>query len=36
MDGGYADAMVAPADALAAMPDQLSAIDAAPLLCAGV
>jgi len=35
-DGGYADAMVAPADALAAMPDQLSAVDAAPLLCAGV
>jgi D-arabinose 1-dehydrogenase-like Zn-dependent alcohol dehydrogenase len=27
---------VAPADALAAMPDQLSAVDAAPLLCAGV
>jgi D-arabinose 1-dehydrogenase-like Zn-dependent alcohol dehydrogenase len=35
-DGGYADAMVAPADALAAIPDQLSAVDAAPLLCAGV
>src|SRR5215471_11566131 len=34
-DGGYADAMVAPADALAAIPDQLSAVDAAPLLCAG-
>ena len=34
-DGGYADAMVAPADALAAMPDQLSAVDAAPLLCTG-
>ena len=35
-DGGYADAMVAPADALATIPDQLSAVDAAPLLCAGV
>jgi D-arabinose 1-dehydrogenase-like Zn-dependent alcohol dehydrogenase len=35
-DGGYADAMVAPADALAAIPDELSAVDAAPLLCAGV
>src|ERR1700747_1853771 len=28
--------MAAPADALAAIPDQLSAVDAAPLLCAGV
>jgi len=28
--------MVAPADALAAIPDQLSSVDAAPLLCAGV
>jgi len=35
-DGGYADAMVAPTDALAAIPDELSALDAAPLLCAGV
>jgi D-arabinose 1-dehydrogenase-like Zn-dependent alcohol dehydrogenase len=35
-DGGYAEAMVAPADALAAMPDDLGAADAAPLLCAGV
>jgi len=35
-DGGYADAMVAPANALAAIPDELSALDAAPLLCAGV
>lgn len=35
-DGGYAGAMVAPADALAAMPDDLGAADAAPLLCAGV
>ena len=35
-DGGYAEAMVAPADALARIPDDLSAADAAPLLCAGV
>ncbi|MDT7744004.1 MAG: hypothetical protein QOE59_3082, partial [Actinomycetota bacterium] len=35
-DGGYADALVVPADALARVPDELSAEDAAPLLCAGV
>jgi D-arabinose 1-dehydrogenase-like Zn-dependent alcohol dehydrogenase len=35
-DGGYADAMLAPADALALIPDALAAVDAAPLLCAGV
>ena len=35
-DGGYADYMVAPADALASIPNDLSAIDAAPLLCAGI
>lgn len=35
-DGGYAEAMVAPADALAAIPSDLSAVDAAPLLCAGI
>jgi len=35
-DGGYADTMLAPADALAAIPDELSALDAVPLLCAGV
>ncbi len=34
--GGYADAMVVPADALAAIPDGLSAVEAAPLMCAGV
>ena len=28
--------MVAPADALVAIPDELGAVDAAPLLCAGV
>ena len=35
-DGGYADAVVVPADALARVPEELSAEDAAPLLCAGV
>jgi alcohol dehydrogenase len=34
--GGYADAIVVPADALAAIPAELSAVDAAPLMCAGV
>jgi D-arabinose 1-dehydrogenase-like Zn-dependent alcohol dehydrogenase len=35
-DGGYAEYLVAPADALAAVPDGLSFEEAAPLLCAGV
>jgi D-arabinose 1-dehydrogenase-like Zn-dependent alcohol dehydrogenase len=35
-DGGYAEYMVAPAEALALVPDELSAIDGAPLMCAGV
>ncbi|RDU95889.1 alcohol dehydrogenase [Trinickia dinghuensis] len=35
-DGGYADYMVAPREALARMPDDLSDVDAAPLLCAGI
>ena len=35
-DGGYAEAMVAPADALAEIPNELGAAEAAPLLCAGV
>jgi D-arabinose 1-dehydrogenase-like Zn-dependent alcohol dehydrogenase len=35
-DGGYADYMIAPAAALAAIPDSLSAEQAAPLMCAGV
>ena len=35
-DGGYAEAMVAPADALVAIPDEFGAAEAAPLLCAGV
>jgi D-arabinose 1-dehydrogenase-like Zn-dependent alcohol dehydrogenase len=35
-DGGYADYVVAPAVALARIPDGLSAVDAAPLMDAGV
>ena len=35
-DGGYADFIVAPAIALASVPDELSAVEAAPLMCAGV
>ncbi len=35
-DGGYAEYMVVPAEALARIPDDLSDIDAAPLLCAGI
>jgi D-arabinose 1-dehydrogenase-like Zn-dependent alcohol dehydrogenase len=35
-DGGYADYMVAPHEALAAIPDDLDAVEAAPLLCAGI
>ena len=35
-DGGYADYMISPAEAVAAIPDDLSAADAAPLLCAGI
>jgi D-arabinose 1-dehydrogenase-like Zn-dependent alcohol dehydrogenase len=35
-DGGYAEYMVAPATTLARIPDELSAVDAGPLMCAGV
>jgi D-arabinose 1-dehydrogenase-like Zn-dependent alcohol dehydrogenase len=35
-DGGYADYMIASSRALALIPDQLSATDAAPLMCAGI
>jgi len=35
-DGGYAEYMVAPAESLAFVPDEVSAVDAAPLMCAGV
>jgi alcohol dehydrogenase len=34
--GGYADYVVAPATALARIPDELTAVDAAPLACAGL
>ncbi len=35
-DGGYAEYMIAPAETLARIPDDLSDVDAAPLLCAGI
>jgi D-arabinose 1-dehydrogenase-like Zn-dependent alcohol dehydrogenase len=35
-DGGYQEYMVAPTSALVAIPDALSDVDAAPLLCAGI
>jgi alcohol dehydrogenase/propanol-preferring alcohol dehydrogenase len=35
-DGGYADYMIAHASALALLPAELSAIEAGPLVCAGV
>ena len=35
-DGGYADYVVAPANALALIPDDLKDVDAAPLMCAGI
>jgi len=35
-DGGYQEYMVAPVEALAAMPESLDAAEAAPLLCAGI
>jgi D-arabinose 1-dehydrogenase-like Zn-dependent alcohol dehydrogenase len=35
-DGGYAEYMIAPFEALAAIPEDLSSVDAAPLLCAGI
>ena len=34
-DGGYQEYMVAPAEALVAIPETLSDVEAAPLLCAG-
>jgi len=36
VDGGYAEVMIAEARAIAVIPDELSAADAAPLLCAGI
>src|SRR4029077_16797838 len=35
-DGGYAEYVIVPAGALAAIPDGLSPVEAAPLMCAGV
>jgi D-arabinose 1-dehydrogenase-like Zn-dependent alcohol dehydrogenase len=35
-DGGYAESVIAPEEALAAIPDALTAVEAAPLMCAGV
>ena len=35
-DGGYADYMTAPAVALALVPEELSSVEAAPLMCAGI
>ncbi|HEY3124869.1 MAG TPA: alcohol dehydrogenase catalytic domain-containing protein, partial [Thermoanaerobaculia bacterium] len=35
-DGGYSDFLIAPSAALARIPDALSAVEAAPLLCAGI
>jgi D-arabinose 1-dehydrogenase-like Zn-dependent alcohol dehydrogenase len=35
-DGGYAESVVVPVDALARIPDELTSVDAAPLLCAGI
>lgn len=35
-DGGYQEYMVCPSEAVARIPDELSAVDAGPLLCAGI
>jgi D-arabinose 1-dehydrogenase-like Zn-dependent alcohol dehydrogenase len=35
-DGGYAEYMIAPASALAHGPDDLSSVEGAPLMCAGI
>ena len=35
-DGGYAEYMIARAEALALVPEELSPVEAAPLMCAGV
>ena len=35
-DGGYQEYMITPAEAVAAIPDELPADEAAPLLCAGI
>ncbi len=35
-DGGYADYLIAPANVLALIPDDLKDVDAGPLMCAGI
>jgi D-arabinose 1-dehydrogenase-like Zn-dependent alcohol dehydrogenase len=35
-DGGYAEYMIAPASAVARLPEELPAVEAAPLMCAGI
>src|SRR5207253_3626665 len=35
-DGGYGEYMIAPASAVALMPDNLQPVEAAPLMCAGL
>src|SRR5919198_3067391 len=35
-DGGYGEYMIAPISAVARFPDDLSSVDSAPLLCAGI
>ena len=35
-DGGYAEYMISPVEAVAAVPDELPAEEAAPLMCAGI
>ena len=35
-DGGYAEYMIAPAAALALIPEELTAVEAGPLMCAGI
>ena len=35
-DGGYGEYMIAPSIALARVPDELSAVEGAPLMCAGI
>ena len=35
-DGGYSDYVIVPSEALAIIPDELSATEAAPLMCAGI
>src|ERR1700738_2598722 len=36
VDGGYAEVMIAEAHGIAAIPDKLTSVEAAPLLCAGI